>query len=430
MTKPSLLILDDEKEVLNALNRVLRKDFELFLFSEPEQALDFYRDKPLPLIISDMRMPSMDGATFLSHICDINPYSKRFLLTGHADVNATVSAVNEGKITHYFAKPWSNEELVNELKEAYSTYLSERKKTSLLKSNLEKNAKLSLINSSLELEINKNKQKLELVSSREAKSFVRLKKTFSTFFDIYASTIALHTQDLTGHSFRVANHARLLAENLGCDNLTAYQIYIAGLLYETGKIALPQSLLSKPLGLLTRIERDEYDVFYQKSSEMLSPVAELHYVADIIRHIPEHYNGRGNPEHLAGEEIPLGSRIISAISAFDDFIIGRQTQIRLPIAEAKNRVKSQSSYIFDPEVLKKYFDILQSKPKASEGEIEYPADLTDLIVGSVTTHDIKNTNDNILLTKGMVIEQQHIDKLAKLQLNNEIVSPFFIKAVD
>jgi len=130
------------------------------------------------------------------------------------------------------------------------------------------------------------------------------------------------------------------------------------------------------------------------------------------------------------EEIPLGSRIISAISAFDDFIIGRQTQIRLPIAEAKNRVKSQSSYIFDPEVLKKYFDILQSKPKASEGEIEYPADLTDLTVGSVTTHDIKNTNDNILLTKGMVIEQQHIDKLAKLQLNNEIVSPFFIKAVD
>lgn len=429
MAKPSLLILDDEKEVLNALNRVLRRDFELFLFYEPEQALGFYQDKPVPLIVSDMRMPSMDGATFLSHVCDINPHSKRFLLTGHADVNATVSAVNEGKITHYFAKPWDNEELISKLKEAYQVYLSEIKKSSLLKKNVEENTKLSLINSSLELEINKRKEKLALISSREAKGFERLKRTFSTFFEIYANTIALHTQDQTKHSFRVAGHAKLLAERLGCDNLMAYQVYIAGLLYEAGKIAIPQFLLSKPLDLLTRSELDEFESFYQKGSDLLSSVTELRFVADIIRHIPEHYDGRGNPEHLEGENIPLGARIIAIVSVFDNYIIGRLTEAKISIAEAKNRIKSQSGFVFDPEIINQYFDLLDAKPKSSSGTIEYPTDLPELSVNTVITHDIENKNGGILLTKDTTIEQHHLDKLTQLSLSDEVVFPLFIQGI-
>ena len=211
MDKPSLLILDDEKEVLNALNRVLRKHFQLYLFSDANEAIGFYQDNPnIPLILTDMRMPVMDGATFLGKIIDINPHCKRFLLTGHADINLTVTAVNEGKICHYFSKPWDNGELIAELTSAYQLYLNERKTKQLLKINLAKNAELSLINSSLELETNKSQKKLQLISAREANGFVRLKKTFSTFIDIYAETICLHNQVVTRHNFRVADHARLI----------------------------------------------------------------------------------------------------------------------------------------------------------------------------------------------------------------------------
>jgi len=115
MTKPELLIVDDEEEVLNALNRVLRKEFQLHLFNEPLKALEFFQSNPVPLVISDMRMPLMDGATFLAKITELSHRTKRFLLTGHADINLTVAAVNEGKISHYFAKPWNNEELIYEL---------------------------------------------------------------------------------------------------------------------------------------------------------------------------------------------------------------------------------------------------------------------------------------------------------------------------
>jgi len=416
MDKPSLLILDDEKEVLNALNRVLRKHFQLYLFSDANEAIGFYQDNPnIPLVLTDMRMPIMDGATFLGKIIEINGHCKRFLLTGHADINLTVTAVNEGKISHYFSKPWNNEELIAELNSAYELYLNERKTKQLLKVNLAKNAELSLINSSLELETNKNQQKLQLISTREANSFGRLKKTFSTFIDIYAETICLHNQDATRHNFRVAAHARLIAERQSCDKLTIFQIYIAGLLYETGKLALEQTLLSKSIDTMTQQEKKLYSGFYQKSYELLKKVDELSFVAEIIKNIPASYNGNTAPEHLSAEEIPLGSRIIAIVSMYDNLVNGHQSNFCIPTVEAKHRIKELAKTMFDPKLTYCYLSILEEFPSSSEGKIDYLLNSCDLREGMMLTRDIVNTDNNAMLTQGTEVEQHHIDKLVEIE---------------
>ncbi|OUR79773.1 two-component system response regulator [Colwellia psychrerythraea] len=416
MEKPSLLILDDEKEVLNALNRVLRKHFQLYLFSDANEAIGFYQDNPnIPLVLTDMRMPIMDGATFLGKIIEINSHCKRFLLTGHADINSTVIAVNEGKISHYFSKPWDNEELVSKLKSAYELYLNERKTKQLLKVNLAKNAELSLINSSLELETNKNQQKLKLISTREANSFGRLKKTFSTFIDIYAETICLHNQDVSRHNFRVAAHARLIAEMHSCDKLTTFQIYIAGLLYETGKLSLEQTLLSKPIDTLTQQEKNLYSGFYQKSYELLKRVDELSFVAEIIKNIPVNYNGTSAPEHLTADEIPLGSRIIAIVSMYDNLVNGRQSTVKTPTLEAKHRIKELAKTMFDPSLVNHYLTILEERPSSSEGKADYLLNCSDLQEGMELTRDIVNADKNTMLTKGTKIEQHHIDRLLDIE---------------
>ena len=416
MDKPSLLILDDEKEVLNALNRVLRKHFQLFLFSDANEAIGFYQDNPnVPLILTDMRMPIMDGATFLGKIIDINPHCKRFLLTGHADIELTVTAVNEGKISHYFSKPWDNDELIAELLSAYELHLNERKTKQLLKVNLAKNAELSLINSSLELETNKNQKKLQLISEREASSFVRLKKTFSTFIDIYAETICLHTQDITRHNFRVAAHARLIAEQQSCDKLTIFQIYIAGLLYEAGKLALGQDLLKKPIDTMSQHEKNLYSGFYQKSAELINKVTELTFVAEIIKHIPENYNGSTAPEHLSGEDIPLGSRIIAIVSMYDNLVNGRQSQLKISTVEAKFRLKDSAKTMLDPSLVNQYLTILDERPSPSEGTVDYLLNSADLQPGLVLSRDIVNTDNNPMLTQGTELEQHHIDKLIAIE---------------
>ncbi|MCJ8320628.1 MAG: response regulator [Colwellia sp.] len=428
MTKPSLLIVDDEKEVLNALHRVLRKEFELHLFSDPIKALEFYKNNPVPLVISDMRMPEMDGATFLTNICQENIQSKRFLLTGHADIDLTVAAVNDGNITHYFAKPWNNDELVAELKSAYEIYLSERKTKVLLKKNIQKNAELSLLNSSLELEINKTQKKLLLISSKGAKNFTRLKKTFSTFVEIYAESIALHNQETTRHNFRVASHARLLAEQLGEDKLSVFQIYIAGLLYEAGKLSIPQSILQQPVESLIHQDKTLYNTFYDAGAVFLSKIDELSFVANIVRHIPEYFNGAGKPENLAEDNIPLGSRILSVVVLFDNLILGRHSSLALSVIESKERVRELSGKVFDPNIVTLYFQMLEHRTKPVEGIIEYQVNLSELSIGDVLTQNIVNELGNSLLTKGTVIEQQHIDKLSEISKEQQLNFTLFVTA--
>jgi response regulator RpfG family c-di-GMP phosphodiesterase len=425
MDKPSLLILDDEREVLNALNRVLRKHFQLFLFSDANEAIGFYQDNPnIPLILTDMRMPIMDGATFLGKIIDINPHCKRFLLTGHADINLTVTAVNEGKISHYFSKPWDNQELITELNSAYELFINEKKTQQLLKINLAKNAKLSLINSSLELETNKNQKKLQLISDREANSFVRLKKTFSTFIDIYAETICLHNQDISRHNFRIAAHARLIAEQQLCDKLTTFQIYIAGLLYEAGKLALNQDILSKPIDVLSQHDKNLYSGFYQKSYQLIKKIDELTFVAEIIKHIPENYNGSAAPGHLSEEDIPLGSRILAIVSMYDNLLNGRQLTKKASTSEAKFRIKELSGSIFDPALVNQYLEILDERPRPNEGNVDYLLNTVDLSPGLILTKDILNTDGKPMLTKGTGLEQHHIEKL--IEIEKEQAEIFFI----
>ncbi len=427
MDKPSLLILDDEREVLNALNRVLRKHFQLFLFSDANEAIGFYQDNPnIPLILTDMRMPVMDGATFLGKIIDINPLCKRFLLTGHADINLTVTAVNEGKISHYFSKPWDNQELISELNSAYELFINEKKTQQLLKINLAKNAKLSLINSSLELETHKNQKKLQLISNREANSFVRLKKTFSTFIDIYAETICLHTQDSSRHNFRIAAHARLIAEQQSTDKLTTFQIYIAGLLYETGKLALDQDILKKTIDVLSQHERSLYNGFYEKSYQLIKKIDELTFVAEIIKHIPENFNGSAAPEHLSKEDIPLGSRIIAIVSMYDNLVNGRQLVHKATTVESKLRIKELAGTMFDPILVKQYLSILDERPSPKEGNVDYLLNTVDLRPGLTLTRDILNTDGKAMLTKATELEQHHIDKL--LEIENEQDEVFHVYA--
>ncbi|NRA85569.1 MAG: response regulator, partial [Gammaproteobacteria bacterium] len=259
MNKVSLLILDDESEVLNALKRVLRKEFELFLFLEPLEALEFYRKNPVPLVLSDMRMPVMDGATFLTHVAEINPRSKRFLLTGHCDLDRTIEAVNQGHISRYFAKPWDNEQLLSELTSASNQYHNEIKSLKIFKINHQQNSQLSREKASMETQQIKQQQHLK-----------KLKKNFNVFIELYADSIALHTQEGSRHNYRIGAQARYIALQLGCDPLTAYQIYVAGLLYETGKLAVAQMIIEQPYDQLLPQQQHSFDHFNQHSVTMLS----------------------------------------------------------------------------------------------------------------------------------------------------------------
>ena len=120
-----LLIVDDEENVLTTLKRVFRgKSFEVSTAPGGEQGLAILIEREIDVIISDMRMPEMDGAEFLARSRTIQPNCRRILLTGYSDEESLKRAVSEGRIHQFLGKPWSNDELRKTVMEEWELKLA------------------------------------------------------------------------------------------------------------------------------------------------------------------------------------------------------------------------------------------------------------------------------------------------------------------
>lgn len=112
---PKILIVDDEKDNLDALRRLLRKNYEVFAALSGEEGLALLKQpelRNLDVVISDQRMPGMQGSEFLEQVSHVDPVATRVLLTGFSDIEAVVDAVNRGQIWRYISKPWEPEEFL------------------------------------------------------------------------------------------------------------------------------------------------------------------------------------------------------------------------------------------------------------------------------------------------------------------------------
>ena len=120
---PKVLIVDDEKEVLNSLADLLRKDFHIFATCDAEEALNLLVSQNIfSIVISDQRMPVITGAELLARVAKTSPDTARILLTGYADINAVIDAVNDGQIVQYISKPWDPNQLLELLRPIAQRY--------------------------------------------------------------------------------------------------------------------------------------------------------------------------------------------------------------------------------------------------------------------------------------------------------------------
>ncbi|MGZ3754316.1 MAG: response regulator [Mucilaginibacter sp.] len=120
--KISILYVDDEENNLFSFKATFRIKYQVFTAISGDEALKILDTKPIQIIITDQRMPEMTGVEFLEKVLEKYPDPMRILLTGYADMGAVVDAVNKGKIFHYLAKPWNEEELDLTINRAYDKY--------------------------------------------------------------------------------------------------------------------------------------------------------------------------------------------------------------------------------------------------------------------------------------------------------------------
>lgn len=118
----NILYVDDEANNLVSFKAAFRMKYNVYTAISGEEAIKVLNTNPVNIIITDQRMPQMTGVEFLETILGDHPDPMRILLTGYADMNAVVDAVNKGKIFHYLTKPWNEEELDMTIKRAYDVY--------------------------------------------------------------------------------------------------------------------------------------------------------------------------------------------------------------------------------------------------------------------------------------------------------------------
>jgi len=166
-----ILCVDDEKNVLKSLRRLfIDEDYEILTAPGGKEGLEILQDdRDIQLIISDYRMPEMDGVEFLRKAFELNPETIRIVLSGYADTASVVAAINEGQIYKFIPKPWNDDELRVNITKALEVYFLQRKNEKMAEELMAMNEELRRINESLEDQV--ESRTADLIFQNRAMSF-------------------------------------------------------------------------------------------------------------------------------------------------------------------------------------------------------------------------------------------------------------------
>jgi len=323
-TLPLILCVDDEASILKSLQRLfIGKDLQILLADSGSKALELMQGHKVNVIITDMRMPNMTGAEFLAKAAILQPDAYRILMTGYADLASTVSAINLGKIHRYVQKPWDNQELLTVVDEGLALYHLIRQNKQLTAKVATQNKQLKELNSSLEETVLKRTEQLKQTLLKfKHLAGERQKDEAATLEVLY--NIIVSYPPLSGELARkISATCEYLAKALKLPSELVTTVTKAGLFSEIGKIALPTKVAETAYTDLYNRERRLFNEHPLHAEEILLPAQHLSEMSLIIANQLERYNGGGEPAQKAGNDIPLGSRILAVARDFWLHVEGR-----------------------------------------------------------------------------------------------------------
>ncbi len=410
----SLLFVDDEPSILSSLKRLFRPHgYRIFTAEGGALGLDVLAQEKIDLVISDMRMPNMDGAHFLEQVRLRWPESIRILLTGYADIESTINAINKGQIYRYINKPWDDNEIVLIVREALERRRLEQENSRLNSVVEAQMAELRELNAGLEQKVAERTEELNKAVKYVKSAHARLKTGFFATVQAFSSLTEMRGKNLSGHARRVADHARNLARTLNLSDAEQQTVLFAALLHDIGKIGLADDILDKPVSALTSEQRGEVMRHPERGQQALMQIEQLKDAALLIRHHHEFYDGSGYPDRLAGLAIPMGARIICAANEFDGLISGTMLQQPMKPKDALAYLIENRGKRYDPSVIDNFVDLLSVQLKNVIDEL--PVRVGSLRPGMVLSRDLMHRDGYMLLAKGYVIDAPVITQLVKLE---------------
>lgn len=425
----NILFVDDEENILTSLRRLVRKqNINSFFASSAQEGLRILEQEKIDVVISDMRMPNMDGAEFLTRCKKSWPKTVRILLTGYADINATIKALNGGGIFRYLSKPWDDTELLEAIDQGLRICQLERDKLSLLLLTKTQNQKLQKFNEDLEAKVIARTNEIKQTADMLELVYEQLKKSYFDFIKLFSSVISSRKGLSKTKCQKVAELSEKLALALELSETEAKEIYFAGLLIDIGKLHLNDTTLNSPEELLTKEQRLEFETHPLHAEMALSVIQELTATGKLIRNHMENINGSGFPDKLKGNSIPRCARILRVARDFIGLQSGLIRDVCLSTANAYATIKMDAGKKYDITVVNALGPMIQDFDLGELLSHELRLSVRQLSPGLVVSRDIVNSAGMIMIAKNYTLTEAIIEKLISLcTMHNDDINVYIYK---
>ena len=412
MTEPTeqastytVLFVDDEPNILRAIKRALfTMDITLLLADSGAKALELMSNHEVHVVISDMKMPQMSGAELLEQVAINYPDTFRVVLTGYADIESTIKAVNQGKIHRYLQKPWDNQELISVVEEGLERVKLKAENTRLQKLTRLQNRKLRDVNASLEQVVQKRTRQIKAALNKIEKHNLAMEQVLFNVISINPNINGKFAIEVSELASKLARIARLEKDEIK-------QVRYAGLICELGLLGLETEDFKAPFSKLKYQQQQNYLSQTKQAALILAPAHELHQVSDIIEFQFEHYNGSGLYNKVA-KEIPAGARILAIARDYWRLVTGRMSGVEMSPRDAKLEMKKHRNTRYDGEFLDL---LLEAEDVTTSKLLSTSLKATQLKAGMVLAQNLYNDSHILILPEGHVFSDATIQKLVHFE---------------
>lgn len=324
-----IIAVDDEVGIIDTLSIVLKRSgYQFTGVTDPVEAIEKIRNEHYDLLLLDFLMSPYHGDQVVEEIRKFNKELYILLLTGHKDLAPPLETIKKLDIQGYCEKSDKFDQL------------------------------LLLIESGIKSI--KQMREIQRINEELSEAKDQLEKAYLESIQTLRYTVEAKDTYTRGHSDRVSEFAVLIGQKMGLSEAELKTLKIGGLFHDIGKIGIPDSILLKE----TRLSDDEYSEIKHHPSigaHILSNATIFADIIPIVKYHHERYDGRGYPENLVGENIPLLARITSVADAFDAMSSRRTYRNNLEMEVIKEEIRKNRGTQFDPKAADIFLDILENE---------------------------------------------------------------------
>ena len=409
---PSLLLVDDEANVLSSLKRLFRKsNCHVFTANSGPEGIDVLKEQSIDMIISDARMPEMSGPEFLAIAAEEYPDTVRILLTGYADMEAVVDAVNLGKVSHYLEKPWDDEKLKTLVDDTFIAISFQKQNEYLQSLVASQNEKLTEANETLEATVKERTQKIIEINGA-------LQENYKSTIDLFANLLETRNPKSNMDAPDIATLVTDMAEVMSLPQRDVIHLIRAAKMRYMSQMSFADELLSTPYVSLSEAQKKTYQQYPLKGAQLLSNIRPLVPVAEIILRHKEYLNGEGYPKGEKEASLSKSVQILTVANDYIELLTGRMQKSPLPHADAIQYLDLKAGSCYSTEAVEALKSLL-STTKIDKPVKNHQIPSNQLVCGMTLSQDLKNHNGDALLPKGSELANSTITIITGLERSSK-----------